>query len=308
MNGAAKFTVRPDFFSSLARVAAVFGKSLPEAFRWQVGMLCGELMKSTPPFSGKLIAKMVAARPVTARGTKPVLNDSQVEGLSALAVGKRRVEKDIRRVIFGIEGASLSARQQAMSKSTAGIEGGTLQKCEGKQAIRVFATKRGEVYGVDLMSFRPDAQLAELQALHERQRGARGRVSLAGMKDRRIGRWHWMETIVTLERSVAAYVKSKCRNVGQARGGWADGYIQMGGRLSPRGWVGYHRRWGGCDHNLDSVEAWTKPRVHIENRSAWANAGDPDRVIERCIAERERAMEASILHELEEAWKEAWRK
>lgn len=275
--------------------AAIAGKEIEEVYRMVARNVCADLMTHTPPFSGKSIRKMVDARGAEMR-------DSEIQDQSALAIGKRRVEKDVRKVLYGLKGASLSPRQLQVSRGANpnATEWGTLQKCEGKQAVRVFATKSGEVYGADLSEWLPDADMGQLQKHHEEQRGKNGRVTMAGQKTRSVGRWRWLNVIVTTEELVKKYLARAWDHVGEAKGGWALGFMRLGGRMSPRGWVGKHASEAG------GFQASFRPgdiQIRIENRSHWANGGDPDRIIPKVLAGRMRALSTLIKGTLEKRWR-----
>jgi hypothetical protein len=268
---------------------------IEDAYRMTGRLICGDLMTHTPPFSGKTIRKMVAAR------ENAQMRDSEIENQSALAIGKRRVEKDVRKVIYGLTGATISARHAKVLRGSNpnATEWGTLQKCQGKQAVRVFATKSGEVYGADLSQWLPHASMDDLRKHHDENRNARGRVTTAGQKTRNVGRWRWLNVIVTTEALVKKYLARAWDAVGEARGGWAEGFIQLGGRLSRRGWVGKHAATAG--HYSGSFQPGNI-KIRIENRSHWASAGDPDRIITAVMAGRAQALQTLTKGTLEKRW------
>ena len=295
----------PGFSQAVMRTVGRTANSMREAFTTQGRLLCAELMKWTPPFSGKSIAHMLDARGAS-------LRDGDVESLSALAVGKRRIEKDIRKNIFGVKSPTAPPARPAVymgqdSHRTRTVDNltswGKLQKCEGRDAIRIFATKGGEVYGVDYMNFAADASMQDLERTHAEHRGKRGRVTVAGSKDRVVGRWRWLNLLTTKEETVKRFIAKAWHGVGNARGGWAEGLITLGGKLSPRGWVGKHRKAGSCEARFDRGNV----SISIVNHSKWATGGDPDRIIPKVLAGREKAIEASIEHSLDQAWeKDQW--
>lgn len=297
MNAPIKITFdEPDFSRRMMDFADVAVLTVAEAFRIQIRLYCRELIDRTPPFSGKAIRRMVAAR----EGAK--FTDTEIEDATALAVGKRRVEKDIRKVIYGLEGAQLSARHMAVSKGANpnASDWGTLQRCEGKQAVRVFATKTGTVCGADLSQWLPNASVAELRAHHRQNRGKRGRVTMTGQKTRDVGRWRWLNVLVVPEKILKQFISQAQRMVGQGKGGWASGFITLGGRMSRSGWVGRHASAGTCEYR--SGFAGGKISVTVTNNSAWASGGDPERIMEAASAGRVRAMEADIKRRIEKRW------
>jgi hypothetical protein len=288
------------FSKAILDLAAVSRKSFEEVFADQGRLLAAELMKRTPPFSGKALVRMLDAR-----GAK--LRDTEVEDLSALAVGKRRVEKDIRKVVYGLEGAKagpgmmLSGRHnQVIRASPNATTWGTMQKCEGQQAMRVFATKGGTVYGVDMNHWAPDAGISDLAAHVQGARGKRGRVTMAGQKTRNIGRWRWLNVLVTKEEMVKEFVKLKQWMVGEARGGWGAFFTACGGKLGSSGWVGKHaKRAGTCKASFERGNV----SITAVNHSRWASGGDPDRIIEKAMAGRAEAIAGSMEHELDRVWR-----
>lgn len=298
------FKVHESFGRNIGNYAAACAMRIDEAFRNQCRLLAAELIKRTPPFSGKTIKKIVDSR-------NRVLHDPEIEHMSALAVGKRRVELDIRKIIYGLEGAHLSERHMTVSKGASPnqTDWGTLQKCEGKQAVRLFATKGGTVYGVDQNQWLTDAGISTLQQHHQSNRGKRGRVTTAGQKTRDIGRWKWLNVLVVKEEAVKQFVKFKQGFVGQARGGWAAGFMAMGGKLTKSGWVGKHADSGECHHNLDTSEARRgQPRVTFINNSSWASGGDVENIIEKSLEYRAEAMEEHLKHMYESEFEKAMRR
>lgn len=295
---APRFQVNIPEFSKAVNDRAVIGKEgIVKVWENQIRLLAGELMQRTPPFSGKKLVRMLSAlaRQISFR-------NAEIEDMSALAIGKRRVARDIRKVIYGVEGASMPKRPTPQvfkgQSGTAVTDWGILQRCEGRDAIRVYATKAGQVYGVDTMKFLDNPTMQQLTKVHNQARGNRGRVTTAGQRDKVIGRWHWLNVVVTKEKLVQQFIRLKERMVGQAKGGWAAGFIRFGGKLSPRGWIGYHAKAG-------KVTGWVQPgkvNVSLINESAWAGGGDPDRVMESSLHGRVEAIKADIGHILDRAW------
>lgn len=274
-----QLTIDPTFSKRTGEWAAAAGRNITEAFKIQGRFLCHELIQRTPPFSGKSIVRMLSARDNAKQ------RDLGIDGLSALKVGQRRVEKDIKKFAWAAKQAS---------------DWGVRQKCEGKAAIRVFATKTGEVYGVDEANFIPDADESTLGKFHQQNRTSRGRVTTAGQKTRNIGRWRWMNVIVTTDKAIHAFIKKKQGNVGRAKGGWARSYMDLGGRMSPSGWVGKHAgKTGECRKILD--RPWNA-EITMINRSEWASGGDDRRIIAASLAGRDRAVKADIERLLKEKW------
>ena len=293
---------------SVERYAQEMGKDIGTAFVTQSRLLAQELIELTPPFGGQKLKAMLA---VDGRKLTPKV-EQEIENLSAKAVGERRVELDIRRVLFGMRGARMPARfrkraqvilgQQKPKAGQQAIEFGVLQRCQGREAVRIYATAAGEVYGVDTARFMPSASMAELGAAHERHRISRGRVTMAGSsQELTVGRWRWLDVIVTSERRLKEYIKLKKHAVGQAKGGWARALKDLGGRVSERGWYGRHMNAGDCQ--IENGPYTTE--ITMTNHSRWASGGDEHRIVERALAYRTENTIRHLENRIEEAWKEA---
>lgn len=288
----------PEYSQMIARKAGVFGQTFRAALREEAVSLCKELIARTPPFSGKALSRM----------GKLSWRNAEIEDMTAYQVGRRRVEKDVRRVLIGVRRTERpAARPQVFVGQTherqAGydpnaVEWGVLQKCEGKEAVRIWATVDGRVYGIDRERFRPSATIPEMAETHKAHRVSRGRVSLAGTRDLVVGRWRWLDMLVTSERDVRAYLKTKLRMVGQAKGGWAAGIFALGGRISRNGWVGRHANAGTAQINLNG----SNPSIVLTNNSAWASGGDPERIRGAAIAGRLREIQSRIAWQFQKAW------
>lgn len=319
----------PQFSAMVTKYSHAAAISIEAAFEAQGRFLCDRLMKLTPPLSGKSIKRALFMRDIAGHVTykaglmadaggdfKKALEryapfrDPEIESMTARAIGERSVERNIRRVIKGVKGASMrnpeaplvivSQTNPRSAIHDIQVDWGVRQKCQGKDAIRIYATRSGEVYGVDTDKFMPNASEADLARVHKEHRGKRGRVTTAGSKDIVVGRWRWLNIIVAPFAAVDAYIKKKKLMVGQGKGGWAAGYVAFGGKLSEKGWVGRHMKSG-------SVRGWPPAQpgiinVSITNNSAWASNGDPDRIIENALESRERDMEKAIEIMLEKRW------
>lgn len=274
------------FSRQLNEYAAASGKSILEAFKYQCILLARELIQRTPPFSGKSIVRMLDARKANLSNA-----ESDVATLTALNVGKRRVEKDIRKVIWGYKDGAVNRGGTSQSWSSQ-------QMCEGKHAIRLFAKKDGTVYGVDQASFIQNADVSTLQTAHFKARGKRGRVTSAGSRTRDVGRWKWIDATVTQEESVKAYIKERQWFVGQGKGGWLASAIACGAKKTG-GWIGKHVYAGTA---IPHFENPYKPSITFVNKSSWARGGDPDRIIEKSLAGRAKAMAGDVARILKEKW------
>lgn len=277
------------FIRQVENFARATKKDIFEAFTIQTRLLCKELIDRTPPFSGKTVEKMLLAQGKSLSFRAAEIAD---QDMSAKQVGERRVEKDIRRVIYGVQGAAKPANRPIVAIGQAhpgnagydpnGVEFGVRQKCEGRDAVRIFATKTGEVYGVDMERFKPNATMDELAQVHESHRTKRGRVTTAGSKDKIVGRWRWLEILITSKKAADAYIAKKKKAVGQGKGGWAKGFADLGGRISSSGWVGRHWKAGDCSIRNENGQI----EIILTNRSKWASGGDDQRIIEKSLERR----------------------
>lgn len=329
MAGLVKFTTNePNFSDFVKRYAHAANLTFKAAFEVQGRELCGRLIALTPPLSGKSIKRGLWTK--LPEPTKEVLvaqsegdmkkafekffpfrhYNAEIESMSAKRVGERRVEKDIKRVIKGVKGAAMPAAENPTvivsqtnpryARHDVQIDWGVRQKCQGRDAIRIYADRKGNVYGVDTSKFMPNPSSEMLARVHEAHRGKRGRVTTAGSKDIVTGRWRWLNIVVAPMANVMAYIKKKQAMVGQGKGGWAAGFMKLGGRMSTRGWVGRHARSGTCKASFEGNNV----SIQITNNSAWALDGDPDRIIANSLAGRQRDMEKLIAVILTKRWGE----
>ena len=80
---------------------------------------------------------------------------------------------------------------------------------------------------------------------------------------------------------VTAYITGVQGGVGRGKGGWAEGTIQLGGRVP--GWVAEHRGQGTFE---DKASNPVKAYIRFVNNSEWAEGGDDDRIVENAIQSR----------------------
>ena len=148
----------------------------------------------------------------------------------------------------------------------------------------------------------PNPTESDLRNVHQSARDKYGHVTTAGSKDLVVGRWRWLNMAIAPEDRVQAYIDKKKWMVGQAKGGWAAGFMAFGGKISPKGWIGRHVVAG-------TIRGWPANQpgvfdVSITNNSAWASNGDPDRIVANALAGRERDLEKLIQRILEKRWGE----
>lgn len=321
-------TNEPQFSAMIKKFAEAAMITFDAAFEAQGRELCNRLIKLTPPFSGQSIKRGLWHRDIEHLANyKAILvaenqgdmkkafeafspfRDPEIEDMSARQVGERRVEKDIRRVIKGVRGATMPRQNESpviiisqtnprSQNQDVQVDWGVRQKCQGKDAIRIYADRSGNVYGVDTEKFLANPSNEDLAKVHQEHRGKRGRVTTAGSKDIIVGRWRWLNIVVAPFDVVQAFIAKKQKMVGQGRGGWAAGFIKLGGKISTKGWVGRHANAGTCDVRLERGNV----NIKIVNNSRWASNGDPDRIIETALAGRARDLEKLIQLILEKRW------
>jgi hypothetical protein len=175
-----------------------------------------------------------------------------------------------------------------------------IQKVKGKDVARVFATKDGRVYGVDLEMYRPNPTVGEVEQVHalNRDRRGRGKKTPAIGIGTAIGRWTFLNKMVVPKKFAEKYIKRVANMVGQGKGGWATAFMRLGGRMSPGGWVGKHSRAGRVSTNFNP----DKVAITIINQSQWARGGDPDRIIQASLAGRAKSLSQAIKRHMTGTW------
>lgn len=204
--------------------------------------------------------------------------------------GRRRVEKDIRKVVLGLN----DMRQFGDMADAVG--GKIVETVGGEVAVRIFAKKDGTVYGVDRNLYRPDATFVDIWRHHQQYRDSRGRVTEAGQKTRDIGRWRFLDVLVVPAGQLDEYIAAAKDRVGRAKGGWASGVVALGGTVQD--WIQIHARTAGAfyDHTTDA-----EPYMEFENNSEWASGGDKDRIVANAVNTRIRDMRAMVKKAMRDA-------
>lgn len=283
-------TFTPDvagFRRQVERKAAAFGVSLKEAYITEGRLLAKEVIERTPPYSGKAIKKILASQGRTVSAT--------IEDLSAKKIGERRLEKGIRKTILGMKNtASSPPESQSLVRSDT-PEWGVKTRVQGKEAIRIYVRADGTVHGIEAEKFKPQATYYDLAQHHKIARKKRRQGTTSGSGELVVGRWRWVDKLVTSESAVASYVKEKTKMVGQAKGGWADGFVKLGGKAP--GWIGRHRKSGSS-----IVKTGDKIHIELTNKSEWAKGGDEKGIIQQSLAGRERSLRANITRAAKGGW------
>jgi len=87
--------------------------------------------------------------------------------------------------------------------------------------IRLFANKKGEVYGSDTAHFLTGATPTTIRGIHK-DAFKNGRMSSAGTSDRKIGRWVFINKYFVPKSPLDDFVASQQAKVGLAKSGWAQ--------------------------------------------------------------------------------------
>lgn len=298
----------PEFTEMINAKMKAFSIGREEAFKVEARLLCSELIKRTPPFSGKAIVKMLGAQ-----GMSLTAANQDVEPLSAYKVGLRRVTKDINRWMFGSKfldngntgdiyvSQNLKPDKGENAKAARTAARSVIQKVKGKDVARLFATKDGRAYGVDLALYRRNPTLGDAEQIHKLNRDRRGRgkkIPSTGLGTA-IGRWTFINKLTVPEKFKDAYIKRVSNMVGQGKGGWAAAFMRLGGRMSMSGWVGKHAARAGRVRTIFTPE---KVSITIINQSRWASGGDEDRIIQASLAGRAKSLSQAIKRHMTGTW------
>ena len=182
--------------------------------------------------------------------------------------GKDAVRRDIEKIFLGIDDDQVDDKLHFVLKGNTDV-------------VRAYVDRQGTVFGVARENYKPDATQDELSAFHQSQRDQRGRVSGGGRKPQDMGRWKFILMFVTRQSTLAGYIRSVQARVGSGKGGWAEGVIELGGRVPQ--WIAARARQSG--KLINQTEA-ANPSVEFINASEWASGGDQDRVMSNAVVAR----------------------
>ena len=142
--------------------------------------------------------------------------------------------------------------------------------------FNLIRLKSGAVYLVDKNVSMQGAGPADLSRVHLANRGANGRVSTAGRKDRKIGRWKAKNKYFAPRASVLSYLASVQKRVGTLKAGWlaAARYFasKTGGKVSSATWIDRH---GDLGSSSDSMRADGNGEAAMINNVPHASALRP---------------------------------
>lgn len=252
--------------------AAATGMTVSDACRQQWRLYAAELIKRTPPFSGKSITKMLIAR-----GKAP-LSDPDIEKASAKKVGEMAVARDMRKLFFTVKNW-WSARR-------------------GKNWVHLFNTGETSV-GIPESYYNPSPSRDWMQQIRGSHRDRRGRVNYKGRELRGANNTLTVFKWPVPEQQFEMLEARLKADVGRARAGWGNGFVALGGRIGG-GWVG---RWLGKTGSARvNFSAPWNAECEMVNSSEWAQGGDEDRIRSQAMAQREKMLEKSIEFAISEKW------
>jgi hypothetical protein len=183
------------------------------------------------------------------------------------AQGRRAVERDIQRAVRPLRPQDFKSRNiRAL-----------IRKRDYHALETVFSRfpESSDLRKVSVLSF--DSKL------HQQARDRRGRIQSFKRK------------VTPDSDAVKKYVAEIKTHVGQAKGGWANSLINLGGR--PAAWISEHANAGSVEDHASSIRGY----IQMTNRSDWAGSGDEDRVIEKSLRSRSVAMFNALAHAQERA-------
>jgi hypothetical protein len=103
-----------------------------------------------------------------------------------------------------------------------------------------FTNKRGEKYLMDVNYISPDGD--GMYQFHQKNRTKRGRTTTAGQFTRDIGRWKEHNKMIVGYAERDRYFERTKARVGMRKSGWAQAYLEMGGKL-PK-WISDKLKYG----------------------------------------------------------------
>ncbi len=221
---------------------------------------------------GRLLCERIISGPLGSAGKRGIATPPETR-----KQGQAAVKRDIYRAVFPIKAKgfrNLKLRRR-ISDAVAALS---------YEALQTMA--RAGVFGQGLVG----AQVQPFQpSMHESQRRSRGRVH-----DNK-GNYKFATPNTD---ALAQYVKKKQGNVGQAKGGWVESLIRLGGHTAA--WIAKHARAGAFEDRLKPGA--TEVGFTMINRSAWASGGDEDRIIQQAMAYREGRIREDIETMMSGTW------
>jgi len=219
--------------------------TIPDAVHMNARLLCVELARRTQPFGNKTGGEKV--------GEKAIATDIY-GGRRSTGKGKSRAG------LF----AHITPRQMAYADT------------HDSANISVFATKGGDVYGVDRAHFLPGADVSDLINIH-RSNFVNGKMSAAGGDTKNIGRWKFINKYFVPKQTLEDFVKLQYAKVGIAKSGWAHCANQLRKVVSGAmtrdipGWVTRHLGDYGLGNVQDKTANLFAPTVVLTNTCKYAD-------------------------------------
>ena len=184
---------------------------------------------------------------------------------------QRQGENAIKVDLFGGRKLSNGGRSVGIffPANDAMIKESRVVKIRGIPANQMFVTKAGEVWGIDRANFYPDAPLRTLYEVHQKaRRPSDGRTSAAGGWSRNVGRWRFMNAIVTNKAKLTLYFNWIKRRVGLSKATWARVGVALGDTTYPS-WITRH---------LDTVKKMSRFEPSLEGGAPSIRFGSSARI------------------------------
>lgn len=159
-----------------------------------------------------------------------------------------------------------------------------------RNTTRLWTTKKGDVFGVENTKYKPSATISEMREHHFRNRSNRTKqVSTAGSRDRQVGRWRFIDRVAVGKTAARRYLLDAGKTVGWMKGGWANSYVALGGKV--KAWIGRHV---GKAHGqiIELVLTGETPSIAFHNTTK--NIGVNIRQIEAAVKQRQIAIARRI--------------
>jgi hypothetical protein len=267
MSGVRFIVEEKKFVDLINEKVRLFKSDRDATFKSQSRLLARELISRTPPFKGKELVKLLR------EGSS--LSDPAIANLSAKAIGERAILREARAIFLPV---------------SAPVFNRAVKYAQGKRNLNSPIRFIFSGHAVPEVKFNPQPDTEWMKKV----RGKYGDKPKSRKDDVR-GKLTVISKYPVPQQVFNKFVKAKQKMVGQARGGWAEGFVRLGGKVSPGNWVGRHLRAG---HGVN-IFSDGKIEITFNNRSEWASAGDPDRIISASIAGRARAITADLQRKLQ---------
>jgi len=257
-------------FGEVMRDYAAFShRTFADEFRNQCRLIAAELVKHTPPFSGKVLSKMLVSRGRS-------FSDPDLAKDSAKVIGEKAIARDMARLFIKV-------------KNWWNVK-------SGPRYAYLFSDAQNH-YLTTADRFNPHPDFGWAEGIRRRFRTNKGRVNYKAIPETTQDGINTRKYPLP-ELTYDLLQQRLQRNVGEAKGGWAASYVHLGGKLSKGNWVGRHIGKGECRTNFkgDTLS------VTMVNRSRWASGGDPDGIVHRATQQQGERMAREIRNTLTSHW------